>query len=132
MNFTMKVEGDKALEARLFERGVRGDATARGAVALYGAMLKARVRRHASGRPGPNVVTGAYVESIDVEYSSRGGGYTARVYSNAPQARRLELGFFDVDSLGRHYQQRPFPHFGPAIMEISSSFVATIAAVARA
>ncbi|MGV9878670.1 hypothetical protein [Streptomyces sp. NPDC003006] len=29
--------------------------------------------------------------------------------------RRLEFGFVGVDSLGRHYNQRPFPHLRPAV-----------------
>ncbi|MEV0446303.1 hypothetical protein AB0I46_46175, partial [Streptomyces spectabilis] len=39
----------------------------------------------------------------------------AEVGTNAPQGRRLEFGFVGVDSLGRHYNQPPFPHLGPAV-----------------
>lgn len=132
MNFTMQTDGDKVLAAQLFSRGVRGDAQVKGAVLLYGAMLKARVRRHAEGRPGPNVITGQYRDGINVEYASRGGGYIARVFSNAPQARRLELGFVGVDSRGRHYAQRPYPHFGPAYLELENGFVAAVGVAALA
>lgn len=40
------------------------------------------------------------------------------VVSDHPAARRLELGFIGVDSLGRHYAQMPNPHWSPVKEEI--------------
>lgn len=56
------------------------------------------------------VLTGRYRASwrIEREQDQR------VVTTDAPQAARLELGFVGVDSLGRHYNQPPFPHVRPA------------------
>lgn len=105
--------------------GRRTDAVVR----HYGQLMMTRVQANASGRPGPNAPTGNYRRSIHVEFS-QGSGLIAMVGTNAPQGRRLEFGFVGVDSLGRHYNQPPFPHFGPAAREIEPQFIAALAAVA--
>lgn len=77
------------------------------------------VKQHASGRPGPNVNTGAYRGQIVISgYLDYGNGSMAVVESTAPETNRLEMGFVGVDSLGRHYQQPPFPHWRPALVEL--------------
>jgi len=40
---------------------------------------------------------------------------TGRIGSNVEYARRIELGFVDVDSLGRKYNQKPYPYLRPAL-----------------
>ncbi|MEV4451269.1 HK97 gp10 family phage protein [Streptomyces mirabilis] len=80
-------------------------------------LLRMRIQRHASGRPGPNVITGAYRASWDVKMTVAGGRVTAVVFTEAPQARRLEYGFVGVDRSGRQYRQPPFPHIEPAYRE---------------
>ena len=88
------------------------------AEAMAGDLVEA-VRTHASGRPGPQVVTGAYRNSIRIlEQEAGGDGSTFIVGTDAPQAARLEFGFVGVDALGRHYHQPPFPHWRPALREI--------------
>jgi len=65
---------------------------------------------------GPNRATGNYTRTMNIEYSHGGGGSydrTAVIGTNAVQARRLEFGFVGVDSLGRHYDVSPLPHWGP-------------------
>lgn len=52
-----------------------------------------------------------------------GGQVTAEVYSDAPQARRLEYGFVGIDSIGRYYRQPPFPHVEPAWRQTQPGFV---------
>jgi hypothetical protein len=98
-------------------------------VSTYGFLLQAAVKRHATGRPGPNIITGHYNASIGVQISSTGGTAFAAVGTNAAQGRRLELGFHGTDSLGRRYNQPAFPHFGPALDEIEGPFEAALAAV---
>ena len=81
---------------------------------------QSEVRRHASGgRPGPDVITGAFLDSIIGESTARGQQTLVIIGSNAPQAARLEFGFFGYDSLGRFYQQPPYPSFGPAVPAIA-------------
>jgi len=85
-----------------------------------GQLMLTRVVYYASGGgQGPQVRTGAYVRSINLEVSPSGW----RVYTNAPQARRLEYGFVGTDSLGRHYSQAPLPHWRPAAAEMRKASV---------
>ena len=118
------------LAALGFQAGARAAVVTR----HFGMLLQAAVKRRASlprtGPPGPRIQTGNYNRSIGLQTSSSGGGPVATVGTNAPQGRRLELGFTGTDSLGRSYEQPPYPHFGPALDEIAPLFVAGIAGVA--
>jgi hypothetical protein len=102
-------------------------------VVHYGALLQSEVKRNASkprsGPPGPRLLTGNYVRSINRRTTRRADTSVTEVGSNAPQARRLELGFTGVDSLGRHYDQPPYPHYAPALEKIRPAFEAAIAAI---
>ncbi|MEV6165684.1 HK97 gp10 family phage protein [Streptomyces sp. NPDC052052] len=74
------------------------------------------IRAAASGRPGPNVITGRYRSSWQTVTRRIPYGAECTVGTDAPQGRRLEFGFYNMtDSLGRHFYQPPFPHVGPAI-----------------
>lgn len=58
---------------------------------------------------------GTLRRSVHVEPSEAGGRPISLVGSNAPYARRIEFGFWDMtDSLGRHFYQRPQPAWRPA------------------
>ncbi|GAA2770243.1 hypothetical protein XF35_39895 [Streptomyces platensis subsp. clarensis] len=85
------------------------------AVDHTGVLGQARIRGNASGRPGPNVITGAYRRSWVSVPRRIPYGAQCTLGTTAPQSRRLEWGFTGIDSLGRHYDQPPFPHVGPAI-----------------
>ena len=63
---------------------------------------------------GPRRLTGAYFDSIQVVIKGAPGYVEGEVGTDAPFGRRLELGFVGVDSIGRNYNQPPYPHFGPA------------------
>lgn len=73
------------------------------------------IRANASGRPGPNVITGQYRSSWEPEGRRIPYGAECTIGTRQPQGRRLEFGFYGPDSLGRVYAQPPFPHVGPAI-----------------
>lgn len=92
--------------------------TVRGIMVHHGQLLRTRVMAKASGRPGPNVITGDYRRSISMQVEEAPARVSVIVGTNAPQGRRLEFGFHGADSLGRYYNQPPYPHFGPAIDEI--------------
>jgi hypothetical protein len=70
--------------------------------------------RHASGRPGPQIQTGAFVSAFEVVAQ----GDTIVGYNPSPQTARLEFGFVGADSAGRHYAQPPYPVFAPAFAEV--------------
>ncbi|WP_422804693.1 HK97 gp10 family phage protein [Streptomyces noursei] len=102
--------------AAALERGGRAALTATDVTMRHSAKaLVVEVQRHASGRPGPRVVTGRYRASWQSDVHRAGSVVVAEVGTSAPQGRRLEFGFVGVDSLGRHYAQPPFPHLGPAV-----------------
>jgi hypothetical protein len=81
----------------------------------------AMIKFNASGRPGPNIITGDYFDSWEsVPFPVPDGG-GADIHTDQPQGRRLEFGFMDrYDSLGRYYRQPPFPHVEPAVTELSA------------
>lgn len=129
MNITMRTRNERVLENRLRVAAVTADARVAGVIHLYGEILRQRVKQHASGRPGPNVITGEYRNSIQVSYTQRAGGVTATVYSPLPFSRRLEYGFIGTDSAGRAFAQVPRPHFAPAMRELREEFIAALGAV---
>jgi hypothetical protein len=78
------------------------------------------VKKNASGRPGPNVITGTYRRSILTLVTEGGDGIEGHIYTDAPQALRLEFGFRGSDILGRTFDQPPYPHFQPAVPEVAA------------
>ncbi|MET8585743.1 HK97 gp10 family phage protein [Streptomyces collinus] len=84
----------------------------------------ARIRGNASGRPGPNVVTGAYRSSWRAETRALKYGATCTIGTSLPYGRRLEFGFTGTDSIGRYYDQPPFPHVQPALGFIEQTLMA--------
>ena len=85
----------------------------------YGYRALAMVRRNASGRPGPNAPTGDYRRSWTIDVQADG---SVVIGTNAAQGRRLENGFTGEDSLGRFYNQKAFPHAGPAYRSIGPQY----------
>ncbi|MQT05425.1 HK97 gp10 family phage protein [Streptomyces jumonjinensis] len=116
-----------ALAAALARMGPAVRARTRTITRHHAMLLRVRIQRNASGRPGPRVITGAYRASWDVRVRVGGGVVTAEVFSDAPQVRRLEYGFVGVDALGRHYRQPPFPHIEPAFRQTQPGFVQALA-----
>lgn len=100
-----------------------GPAIARG-VQHTGTLGQARIRGNASGRPGPNVITGAYRNSWQAQTRRLPYGAICTLGTMAPQGRRLEFGFTGTDSLGRHYNQPPFPHVQPALPYLGETLMA--------
>lgn len=95
----------------------------------FGVVLQGRVKARAQGRPGPRVQTGDYNRSISLRVGLDGQAVEARVGTNKVQGRRLEMGFHGTDSLGRSYDQKALPHFGPAHDETAPEFTAAIGAI---
>lgn len=87
-----------------------------------GTLLRALIQANASGRPGPNIITGKYHSSWKVKTVKLAHGASVTVGTNEPQGRRLEFGFVGADSLGRMYDQPPFAHVGPAVGDLSKKF----------
>jgi hypothetical protein len=86
-------------------------------------LLRALIMENASGRPGPNVISGDYRGSWKRQPFAVPDGGGAEVGTNEPQGRRLEYGFYDrTDSIGRHFFQVPRPHVEPAVNELSGDF----------
>ena len=102
--------------ARLQRIGERASIEARVAVAEAGRELEKQAKQNASGRPGPNVVTGTLRRSITMAPITPWGlmGWQTSVGPTVIYARRIELGFHGADSLGRHYNQPGYPYMAPA------------------
>ncbi len=81
-------------------------------VGHHAMLLLTQIQSHASGRPGPNAPTGDYRRSWRIKTPHHG---SRDVSTNKPQGRRLENGFVGADSLGRVYNQPPFPHVEPSV-----------------
>ena len=112
------------LAARLEHAAMKiGPAIEKG-VRHTGEMGIARIRGNASGRPGPNVITGAYRNSWRPEMKSIPHGAICTIGTDLPYGRRLEFGFTGTDSLGRSYNQPPFPHVQPALGYIGGILLA--------
>lgn len=113
----------RMLSTEFTRKGKNAARDARRAGDRFGRRMVAAVRQHASGRPGPERVTDEYYNSIGYETSyTRGGLATVSVGSDAPQMMRLENGFVGQDSLGRVYEQPPYPHFRPAADEMEATY----------
>lgn len=131
MNIGMKVVGAAETTARMAKAAAIAGPGIEGVVKVYAQLLQTSVMAHASGRPGPNAPTGDYKRSITVEYEGSGAEYKATVGTNKPQGRRLEYGFVGRDSLGRNYNQPPYPHWLPAVTGIEPQFKTAIEAILR-
>lgn len=86
------------------------------AVAAAAKVLQAEAKAQASGRPGPNVISGDLRSSIVIDGPSRRTPWSweALVGPTTRYGRRIELGFRGTDSLGRHFDQPPYPFLSPA------------------
>lgn len=93
----------------------------RSAVAEYGAKLLMQVKANASGRPGPDVITGQYRDSIQMDLQASGATATAFVFSDEPYAITLEYGGMSGGRGGLKVS-RPYPHFRPALKSVGSEF----------
>lgn len=89
---------------------------------FWGHTLETKIKGRASGRPGPRTITGDYRRSWTTEPFGMFGGTGYIVGTNKAQARRLEYGFSGTDSLGRNYNQPPYPHVRPSTDEIEKQY----------
>lgn len=102
------------------------------AVRHFAMLTETRIKANASGRPGPNAPTGDYRRSWTHEVHVSASVVSAVVGTNKPQGRRLEYGFVGRDAAGRVYNQRPYPHVGPAVAAIRPLFLDGLRRVAEA
>lgn len=132
MSFRGTVSGFAAISAQLnateerilagIERGV--------ARAMLGG--QSIVRGNASGRPGPRAPTGDFRRSIVGDHARAGSIILGQIGTNAPQARRLEYGFFGKDSLDRVYNQQPYPYLQPSVPGVTQLLISEVNAGIRA
>lgn len=126
--------GMSAVTAEFIHRGPWSRQKSYSLARHFGLRLVEEVKRNASGRPGPEEVTGEYVDSIYFEVTDQvaagGEGASVDVGSDAPQALRLEYGFVGTDSLGRTYEQPPFPHWQPAMDVVEPEYEEAMTALA--
>lgn len=113
MKISAEVTGQAAqMRAELAKRAVRARRINE-AVGRAAEKLRGRAQAHSRGRPGPNIITGAFHDS----WTYAAGAESATVANGSVQAARLEFGFVGVDAIGRHYNQPPYPSLAPAVAE---------------
>lgn len=96
--------------AHLRAMAERADAATRQAVVDSAALVERKAKENSSGRPGPNVQSGAHRRSIVTDGPSRvGNTWEARVGPTMVYSRRLELGG------GNWPAGLKFPYLGPAM-----------------
>lgn len=108
--------GVEEFASALTRVGERASIASRSALVEIASELEKAAKQNASGRPGPNVVTGTLRRSIKHDPVTPWGlgGWQTKVGPTAVYGRRIELGFSGADSLGRVYKQPPYPYFTPA------------------
>lgn len=88
----------------------QADEATRQAVAEGAALIERKMKENSSGRPGPNVQTGAHRRGIITEGPERSGRtWEARIGPTMDYSRRLELGG------GNWPSGTKFPYAGPAM-----------------
>lgn len=111
--------GVSAFAAAVDRIMAKAQAASAAALAEAAKAVRDQARTDASGRPGPNIVSGSLRNSIVVDGPRADGlGWVAFVGPTAPYGRRVELGFHGADSLGRVYDQTGFPYMEPAFHEV--------------
>lgn len=118
---TLRFDGWDELETALDELAVKIEAATARAVKLGGEAVRAQALTHMNGRPGPNVITGTLRRSVAVgtPIDEGPGIWSVEVAPTVIYARRIELGFDGVDSLGRVYPKKyPYPYMAPGVAEV--------------
>lgn len=129
MQVTFMFEGNMVAED-LASKGQMASDRVQSTVRSVGQDAYMRVKDAASHAPGPQVITGEYVDSIQYEYVSDGASGIVRIWSDSDYSDRLEYGFSGTDSMGRAAFSAPFPHFRPAFEAIEPEFEAAMERVA--
>ena len=109
-------EGVKELTAKLGEISAVLDEAVREAIIEVASLLDEKAKENASGRPGPNVISGTLRRGIRQTPAAKTGrgSWTISVGPTAGYSRRVELGYRGTDSLGRTYATSGYPYFVPA------------------
>lgn len=114
--FGVQLEGVSELAAALVKLPVIVDAASMLAVRDAAALVERRAKEHATGRPGPRVVSGDLRRSIHTVGPYREGlGWAAQIGPSIVYGRRVELGFHGADALGRNYNQPGYPYMAPGL-----------------
>lgn len=111
-----RVDGADRLIAELTAAAVQVPLVMEAVVDASADALNAAAKSNATGRPGPDDLSGDYRESWSVEEVDGDPTEVARsVGSDHPAAHRLEWGFIGTDAAGRQVDAPPYAHLGPAI-----------------
>jgi hypothetical protein len=107
--------------AALDRASARASSAARSATVEIASEIEKATKERASGRPGPEVVTGTLRRSIrhDPVTPWGVGGWQTQIGPTAVYGRRIELGFAGPDSLGRHFDpSKKYPYFEPGFRSV--------------
>jgi hypothetical protein len=113
---SLEILGLSEFGAALTRVSSKVDAGSKRAIARAAAKVEKEAKENAAGSPGPDVVTGTLRRGVVHTAVHRSGlfGWQSEVGPTVIYSRRIDLGFFGEDSLGRIYAQQPRPYFTPA------------------
>lgn len=121
-DITFRWTGIPEFNAALDDLVARVDAASAAGIVKVAHLIEAQAKANASGRPGPNVITGTLRRSIVLDPESpvrSGDGWTISVGPSVLYGRRVELGFRGTDSIGRTFTGAgKYPYFTPAVESI--------------
>lgn len=123
MSVYAQVFGVGRLKADLLRLGLTVEGLAVKAPGIRAQECLREIQANATHRPGPERRTGEYVASWGIERRRFPGGSSVIVGTDAPQAMRLERGFYGIDAIGRHYAQPAYPHFMGPMSRAHSKFI---------
>ena len=81
------------------------------------------VKRHQSGRPGPNVITGDFRRRTKWDADIGRRSIEGQIGNDSPQGPRLEYPFYGPDSLGRMFPGTTYPSFEPSTEAVAEAVV---------
>ncbi len=126
MTISATVTGVSELAARMNRLQSRTDAALLAGVRRGLQQGEGIVKGNASGRPGPRAITGDHRRGITSGAAVGGSGVEGFVGANSAQAARLEYGFYGTDSLGRTYNQPPYPYLAPSVPGVAEAVVSNV------
>lgn len=98
----------------------------------HAVMLEADIKARQGNAPAPQAPTGDYRRSWGHKVFNENHRIIATVGTSAPQARRLEYGFYGLkDRAGRLFWQQPRPHLRPAVNAIKTLFESAVSDVVK-
>lgn len=140
----LRLDGDHRMLAGLRNYEHSADGAARKVAQALAMLTERHAKRLVTGPPrpprasgdggSPGLISGRLRRSIITDRHGHLGAhrYYVDVAPHTPYGRRLELGFTGTDSIGRHYNQPPYPYMRPTLAWLARTAGSRVEGVWRA